>query len=71
MVYVANWGTHRLLIGVPPGTVAKDATAFECDGLEIRTRGNRTIIDLRSELEEPEEFETGDEWMPVLTPIRS
>jgi hypothetical protein len=70
MVHVTNWGTHQLMIGVPDGVVGSDAKAFECDELEITSKGDRTIIDLRSELEESGEYETGEQWMSLLAPIR-
>jgi hypothetical protein len=80
-VYVANWGTHQLMLRLPRGLLdpatARRYAVPAC--LEVHDRGDRVILELISEDEEgdwdededQDEDEDGDEgWMAGLLPLR-
>jgi hypothetical protein len=74
MLYFANWGTHRLLIGFPnAGIDVKSWRQFESEnGLEIRKSGERLILDFCSETEDPDYMDEneGAGLMASLAPVR-
>src|SRR5438552_2199838 len=75
MVYVANWGTRRLMIGLPAEAVAEDVAswrAFEFEGgMGIRKSPKRVVLDLWSESEDGgDDFIEGEAWMASLAPVR-
>src|SRR5690242_13493765 len=57
-VYVANWGTHQLMLRIPRRFLDAEAASAYCDGevLSIRAKKEHFVLDLRSE------DEGGDEW---------
>jgi hypothetical protein len=78
MVYFANWGTHRLLIGMPADEADAQAwRAYENDStLDIRKakheQQGRIVIDFSSETEDYEDWESDDAgWMGSLSAIRA
>lgn len=73
MIYVANWGTRRLMLGFPAESIdLKIGRQYESEGTcSMQTRGNRIVIDLWSETDEPEDCFDGEGWMASLTPTRN
>jgi hypothetical protein len=72
-VYVANWGTHWLMFRLPSRLLDPAvASRYEVeDCLETRTVGEHVILSFRSESEDVEWVEGGEEWLPSLTTLRS
>ena len=72
-VYVANWGTHRLMIGLPAESIdLKTWREYESESAaEIRRKGERIIIALWSETEDYEDWVEGERWMASLAPLRN
>ncbi len=72
-VYVANWGTHRLMFRVPRGLLdVRAAEAFcEDEFLTVRAEATHVVLEFVSEDEEGEGWIEGDEWMPSLISLRA
>ena len=76
MVYYANWGTRRLLIGLSPDVAElRQWRQYESEsGLEIRKKADRLIVEFSSASEDGYEYEHfeegGNDWMASLSPIR-
>ena len=71
-VYVANWGTHWLMLKLPI-RLLDDAVAsrYEVeDRFETRLSGENIVLSFRSE-EEGGDWEAGEEWMPSLVSLRA
>src|SRR5262249_19354166 len=70
-VYVANWGTHRLMFRIPLGFLDVDAIEAYCDGEVVSlTRGKEhVVIDFTSQDESGDEWTEGEPWMPSLVSI--
>lgn len=76
MVYFANWGTRRLLIGIPEEMHDPAGWKhYESDhGMEMRKGKGRPLLELFSEAEgyDYDDFdEAGGSWMASLSPIRA
>src|SRR5688572_2272910 len=73
MLYLANWGTHQLMIGLPADEIdIKAWRDFESDdGLEMRKVGGKIIVDFSSDTEEPDDVEDGAGWTASLSAIRA
>jgi hypothetical protein len=74
-VYIANWGTHQLMLRLPrellDPSVARRYAVPAC--LEVHGRGERVILELISEDEEREWSEDDDDdagRLPALLPLR-
>jgi hypothetical protein len=73
-LYFANWGTRRLMFRLPVAAVDLDALRAYAPGgpVTLTTTGEHAILDLWSEVEEPE-----DDWFEAghlgasLTPLRA
>jgi hypothetical protein len=73
-LYYANWGTHILMLRVPRRLLDAETALRYCfsDGAEVHTKGDHTILELRSESEEGEDWEEGPEgWLGELIPLRA
>ena len=73
-LYFANWGTRRLMFRLPATAVDLDALGAYAPGgpVTLTTTGEHAILDLWSEVEEPEDdwFEAGH-LASSLTPLRA
>ncbi len=72
-VYVANWGTRRLMFRIPRGLIDVGA-ASEYRGeeaLAIDAGKDHVVIEFTSEDEPDDDWIDGEEWMPSLISIRS
>ncbi|MDN3522014.1 hypothetical protein [Halomonas ramblicola] len=76
-VYVAIWGSKRLLIRLPTTALfLTDLDAFqlnECDLLEVRQTPEGWLIDIDAEADEEsewDEFDDGSGWMGALAGLR-
>jgi hypothetical protein len=56
-LYVANWGTHRLKLGLPTSLLdVETAQAYACDGLTVRAKEGRLLLSFDSD-------EEGGRWL--------
>ena len=72
-VYVANWGTHRLMFRFPRRAVDVDAlTSYVLDEcVDVKAHQDVVVLDLTINLEEsPGGWEEGEGWLDELLPLR-
>ncbi len=72
-LYVANWGTHRLMLRVPRGLIdARVAGQYEIEGaVHVRETDDHLIVELASDPEDGGgEWEEGKGRLPELLPVR-
>jgi hypothetical protein len=73
-VYVANWGTRRLMFRIPkPFLDAETASAYcveEEEGLSMKAGKGHIVLEFSSEDEGGGEWTDGEPWMPSLISIR-
>ena len=71
-MYVANWGTHRLMLRVPIERVAPKRLQpyFVGDAARAKATGEHLILDLRSEDEDRHFDEDGQDSLAALAPVR-
>jgi hypothetical protein len=72
-VYVAKWGTHRLVFRLPGGLIdTEEAAAYEVlERLTIREAGEHVVVDITANLEEGGYWEDGEGSLDALLPVRS
>jgi hypothetical protein len=74
-LYLANWGTRRLMIRVPKGFVNQaDIVPFirEIDWVEVRTSGDYLIIDIQHQQEGGyDDWDDGSGRLAALAPLRT
>jgi hypothetical protein len=71
-VYVANWGTHRLMLRIPRGFLDVDAVEAYCDGevVSLSAGKEHVVLVFSSDDESGDEWSEGERWMPSLVSIR-
>ena len=71
-LYVANWGTRRLMLKVPRHLVDVDLAQKYCPGASavIHEKGNHLIFEFTSETEDYE-WEEGEGWLSSLISLRA
>jgi hypothetical protein len=71
-VYIANWGTRRLMLRLPGRLVDTEVLQQYCvdEFLSAQTRGDFAILEFRSETED-HEWEQGEGWLDELIDLRS
>lgn len=73
-LYLANWGSRRLMIRLPKRLVDRhllDAFLSQVDCAELRVVGENLILDIdRGELEF-EDWDDGSGWLAALAPLRA
>jgi hypothetical protein len=72
-LYVANWGTHWLMLRMPKRLLdPRTAAAFSTgDCLSCRQRGDHVILSFQSDDEEYGGWAEGSGWLSSLLPIRT
>jgi hypothetical protein len=72
-LYLANWGTHRLMFRLPARVLDLETARRYCDAdyVSARQAGDHVIIDLQSEDEDGGDVETGDGWLTSIVPARA
>src|SRR5438874_7058948 len=67
-VYVANWGTHRLMFRIPRRFLDVEAASAYCDGeiLSLKSRKEHVVLEFSSQDEDGDGWIDGGEWMPAL-----
>ena len=71
-VYVANWGTHRLMLRIPRGFLDVDMIKAYCDGevVSLTAGKEHVVLEFSSQDESGDEWTEGERWMPSLVSIR-
>src|SRR3954467_4301825 len=73
-LYVANWGTRRLMLRLPSGSFdLASARPYRVPSLsEARAAKGHVVLDFHSDSEDgDEDFEEGEGWLASLLPLRS
>ena len=75
-LYLANWGTRRLMIRIPKRFVNRSRIRMflrEVDWVRVRDSGRNWIVDIRYHDEEREYVDTDDGhgWLGALAPLRT
>ncbi|MFN2495034.1 MAG: hypothetical protein ABR608_03865, partial [Pseudonocardiaceae bacterium] len=72
-LYLANWGTHRLMIRLPARLLALETAARYCPGesADCWAGGDHVILDLVSQAENGGWEEGGEEWLASIIPARA
>src|SRR5262245_22996869 len=73
-VYVANWGTHRLLFRFPRRARHVDALRSEAldECVDVETHQDVVVLEMTISLEEsPGGWEEGEGWLDDLLPLRA
>ncbi len=71
-IYVANWGSHHLMLRLPRGGVDEDVlAAYVVDEvLDFSTTDEHLIIQWLSDEESDDDWVEGEGWMARLVPLR-
>jgi hypothetical protein len=73
-LYMANWGSRRLMLRWPARVVDRtrlDAFLGKIDYATIRSAGKNLILDINIEEAESEDWDDGSGWLAALTPLRA
>ena len=73
-LYMANWGSRRLMIRLPARLVDRhllDAFLGEVDCVTLRVAGENLILDIFGEDVESEDWDDGSGWLAALAPLRA
>ncbi|ANP85639.1 hypothetical protein [Rhizobium leguminosarum] len=74
-LYLANWGTRRLMIRFPKRLIDQrrlDGFLSAVDGAELTTSGENLILDIIcEEVESEDDWEEGPGWLAALMPLRA
>lgn len=71
-LYVANWGTHRLKLGLPTSLLdVETAQAYACDGLTVRAKEGRLLLSFDSDEEGGDGWVEGEGLLDEVLPVRA
>lgn len=75
-LYLANWGTRRLMIRLPKRVVERsrlDAFLSDVDWVEVWENGDNLVVDMhRDEVEAGyDDWDDGSGWLAALAPLRA
>lgn len=75
-LYLANWGTRRLMMRLPKRYVDRsrlDAFLLDVDWVKVWARGDVLFIDMERDEVEPDydQWDDGAGWLAALAPLRS
>ena len=72
-VYVANWGTHRLMFRIPRKFLDVEAASAYCDDevLTLDAKNDHVVLEFCSQEEGGGEWEEGEGYMPSLISVRA
>jgi len=72
-VYVANWGTHRLMLRIPRRFLDVDVAEAYCDGevVSLKAQQEHVVLDFTSQDDSDGEWTEGEPWMPSLVSVRA
>ncbi len=74
-LYLANWGTRRLMLRLPRASIdeaALGAVLGGCEASQLRPAGDHVVLDLLRDAEGEDDGDDRDdgEWLPALAPLR-
>ncbi len=73
-LYLANWGSRRLMIRLPARMIDRhliEPFLREVDCAELRVAGENLILDIVRDEMESEDCDDGSGWLAALTPLRA
>src|SRR3954453_21979886 len=72
-LYVANWGTHRLMFRIPRRFLDAEMSSAYCDNesLSLKAKKEHVVLEFSSEDEEGDEWTEGERWMSSLISLRA
>ncbi len=76
-LYLANWGTHQLMLRLPRRVLGPEITSQYCaggdeyGGLDAELTAEHVILSFYSDTEEPEDWVEGEGWLASLVPLRA
>ncbi|MBK1669293.1 hypothetical protein CKO28_14745 [Rhodovibrio sodomensis] len=74
-LYLANWGTRRLMMRLPARSLDParlEPFLQEVDWVDVETFGEDFLVDFLQEDEEPDaDFDDGSGWLAALAPLRA
>ncbi len=72
-LYLANWGTHRLMLRLPPRLLDLKTAQQYCVGeaASVWAEGDQVILDLVSEDEQGDWEDSGEGWLASIIPLRA
>ena len=73
-LYLANWGSRRLMMRLPRRLVDQrllDAFLGEVECAAVSVCGENLIVDINRHEVEAEDWDDGSEWLDALTPLRA
>lgn len=73
-LYLANWGSRRLMMRLPTRMVDRhllDAFLGEVDCVKLRVAGENLILTIVAEELESEDWDDGSGWLAALAPLRA
>lgn len=73
-LYLANWGSHRLMMRLPKTLLDPlDLTPYlnEVDEVTVRISGDNLILDINRDEIESEDWDDGSGWLAALAPLRA
>ena len=72
LLYIANWGTRRLMFRLPQAIVRREALEPYCvaDAITLETHGSHLILDMQINKHEGEWIDTGEGRLTGLIPLR-
>lgn len=72
MLYLANWGTRRLMFRFPKALIDLEQVTAYCieDGIAVETTGDQLILDIRFDDEEGIGWVEGEGWLSRLIGLR-
>ncbi len=73
LLYIANWGTRRLMFRLPPTLVSSAALRPYCvsNAITLETRAGRLILDMQINKEDGEWIDSGEGLLTGLIPLRA
>jgi len=72
-LYMANWGSRRLMIRLPARLIDRDrldALLGEVDCVRLEVVGENLILDIARDEIEFDDWDDGSGWLAALTPLR-
>jgi len=73
-LYLANWGSRRLMIRLPPGLVDRvriEALLRNVEVARLLVAGEHLILDIHRDEVEVEDWDDGAGWLAALMPLRA
>jgi hypothetical protein len=73
-LYVANWGSHQLMLRLPQSVLKPETASRYCMDEEVfsmHLAREHVILTFDSETEEPECWDEGEGWLSTLVPLRA